>query len=98
MKLNDIQNEGLGDSLKTAGAVAKGLAGKAKTAIGKVASEPFGPSNKLGILGTAFGRAVGFDASQGWAGNAQKGIAKQKFIGTFVQKMIGFISSTEEAV
>lgn len=83
MKLSDVQNEGIGDSLKTAGRMATGLAGKVGSTIGTV--------------GTAFGRAVGFDASQGWAADTQKGIARQKFIGTFVSKIQGFLASTEEA-
>lgn len=90
MKLNDIHNEGIGDSLKTAGRAVAGLADKVGTAVGSVAPT-------AGILGTAFTRAIGFDASQGGAGSVQKGIARQKFIGTFVSKIQGFLASTEEA-
>ena len=102
MKLTDIQNEGIGDSLKTAGQAVSSLTGKGYSALGsgiKAAGSTVGKyAPTLGVLGTAFGRAVGFDASQGWAGKAQQGIAKQQFIGNFVQKMRGFITSTEESV
>jgi hypothetical protein len=91
MKLNDIQNEGIGDSLKTAGRAAAGLSGQVASAVGgKLASAG-------GVLASGFGRAVGFDASQNWAANHQKGMARQKFIGTFVSKIQGFLASTEEA-
>jgi hypothetical protein len=91
MKLNDIQNEGIGDSLKTAGRAAAGLSGQVASAVGgKLAST-------AGTLASGFGRAVGFDASQNWAANHQKGMARQKFIGTFVSKIQGFLASTEEA-
>jgi len=91
MKLSDIQNEGLGDSLKTAGRAAAGLAGQVASSVGgKVAST-------AGTLASGFGRAVGFDASQNWAAKHQQGMAKQKFIGTFVSKIQGFLASTEEA-
>lgn len=91
MKLNDIQTEGIGDSLKTAGRAISGVAGKVGQTIGSVAPT-------AGMLGTAFARSIGFDASQSEVGSVQKGIAKKQFVGNFVQKMLGFISSTQEAV
>ena len=91
MKLNDL-DEGIGDSLKTAGRATTGLLGKGLGAVAGSAGKT------AGTLGTAFARAVGFDASQGVAAKAQKSMARQQFIGTFVQKMSGFIASTAEAV
>jgi hypothetical protein len=91
MKLNDL-DEGIGDSLKTAGRATAGLLGRGLGAVAGSAGQT------AGTLGTAFARAIGFDASQGEVGTVQKSIAKQKFVGTFMQKMIGFISSTSEAV
>ena len=91
MKLNEL-DEGIGDSLKTAGRATAGLLGRGLGAVAGSAGQT------AGTLGTAFARAIGFDASQGEVGTVQKSIAKQKFVGTFMQKMIGFISSTSEAV
>ena len=94
MKLSEIQNEGIGDSLKIAGKAAYGLAGDVLSSVGKtkdaVASSP-------GVLATGFLRAVGLDSSLGVTANAQKGVAKQKFVGTFVNKVQGFLASTQEA-
>lgn len=81
MKLSDIQNEGIGDSLKNALSAGKGMAGRFADA-----------------TTTAFGTAIGMDASRPSALKTQQNLAKSKFIGTFVSKMKGFISSTEEAI
>jgi hypothetical protein len=90
MKLNDL-HEGIGDSLKAADSAVMGLAGKAGQAIGS-----FAPT--AGVLGSAFARAIGFDGSQPEVGGVQRGIAKKQFVGTFVQKISGFISATQESV
>ena len=102
MKLSDIQNEGIGDSLKTAGRQAAGLAGKYAGALGTIAKDSITQTGSAmaaspGVLATGFARAVGFDASQEGIGTVQKGIARQKFIGTFVSRLQGFLASTEEA-
>lgn len=94
MKLSDIQNEGIGDSLKVAGRAAAGLAGDFVSSVGNTKSTM---ATAPGVLATGFLRAVGSDASQGFAAKAQKGVARQKFIGTFVNKMQGFLASTQEA-
>jgi hypothetical protein len=99
MKLSDIQNEGkVGDSLKIAGQAATGLAGDVKSAVGNFGKETGrAMASAPGVLATGFARAIGFDRAQSGIGTVQKGIARQKFIGTFVSKIQGFLASTEEA-
>jgi hypothetical protein len=81
MKLSEIQNEGIGDSLKNAASAVGGMAGRFADA-----------------TSTAFGTAIGMDASRPNALKTQQNLAKNKFIGTFVSKMKGFISATQEAI
>lgn len=49
-------------------------------------------------LPTAFGTAIGMDASRPAALKTQQSIAKSNFVGKFVQKMSGFIASTGEGI
>jgi hypothetical protein len=81
MKRNNIQNEGIGDSLKNAASAGLGMAGRFADA-----------------TSTAFGTAIGMDASRPSALKTQQNLAKNNFVGKFVAKMQGFISSTEEAI